>query len=586
MYYYSSIIQNKILSVTIKNYKNISIILGKESRNMSDRRWWKEAVIYQIYPRSFKDSNKDGVGDIPGIIEKLDYFKWLGVDALWLSPVYKSPNDDNGYDISDYFDIMDEFGTMEDMDKLIAEAKKRDIRIIMDMVFNHTSDEHAWFIEARKSKNNKYRDYYIWRDPVDGKEPNDMGSCFSGSAWQLDEQTGQYYLHIFSKKQPDLNWENVKVRKSVAEIVEFWLDKGVGGFRLDVIENIGKIPDEKIVANGPKLHEYIHELYEDGFNARGTGEDIVTIGECWSADIDIATKYTAPENKELSMVFQFEHISLDEQKGKAKWDTKELDPLELKRVLYKWQIEHTKGWNTLFWDNHDLPRIVSHYGNDGEYRVESAKMLATLLHGMKGTPFIYQGEEIGMTNIQFDDIVEYRDIETLNMYKERIAAGYAKEDIMKSIYIKSRDNARTPMQWTCGKNAGFTDGNPWIGVNENYREINVEKSLADENSVLHHYKKLINLRKTDKAFVYGEFTPILMEDKDIFAYYRIYGKDKFLIICNFYGRDRIIEVADVDDTKVKTEIILSNYADSSKKLEKLPLRPYEAVIYKIDSIVL
>ena len=552
---------------------------------MSERRWWKEAVIYQIYPRSFNDSDGDGIGDIKGVTEKLDYFKWLGVDALWLSPVYKSPNDDNGYDISDYYDIMDEFGTMEDMENLIAEAKKRDIKIIMDMVFNHTSDEHPWFIESRKSKNNKYRDYYVWRDPVDGKEPNDMGSVFSGSAWQLDEKTGQYFLHLFSKRQPDLNWENANVRKEVAKIVEFWLDKGVEGFRLDVIENIGKIPDEKIVANGPKLHEYIHELYEKGFNARGTGQDVVTIGECWSADIDIATKYTAPENEELSMVFQFEHIGLDEEKGKSKWDTKQLDLLELKDVLFKWQLKHTKGWNTLFWDNHDLPRIVSHYGNDTTYRVQCAKMFATLLHGMKGTPFVYQGEEIGMTNIKFDDISDYRDIETLNMYKERVEQGYEVSDIMKSIYIKSRDNGRTPMQWTSGKNGGFTTGNPWLGVNPNYRDINVESSLADENSVLHHYKKLIELRKKEKAFVYGDVQPILVDDKEIVAYYRIYGKDKFLVICNFYGRDRIIEVDDFDGQNVKVTEVISNYENSSLELSKLRLRPYESVIYKIDSIV-
>lgn len=553
---------------------------------MTERRWWKEAVIYQIYPRSFNDSNGDGIGDIPGVMEKLDYFKWLGIDAIWLSPVYKSPNDDNGYDISNYLDIMDEFGTMEDMDRLIEEAGKRNIKIIMDMVFNHTSDEHPWFIEARKSKDNEYRDYYIWRDPVDGHEPNDMGSVFSGSAWEYDEETEQYYLHVFSKKQPDLNWENVKVRKNIAEIVKFWLDKGVGGFRLDVIENIGKVPDEKIVANGPRLHEYIHELYEEGFNARGTGQDIVTIGECWSADIDIATKYTAPENEELSMVFQFEHVSLDEEPGKAKWDTKPLDLLELKKIMYKWQLKHTKGWNTLFWDNHDLPRIVSHYGNDTTYRVESAKMFATLLHGMKGTPFIYQGEEIGMTNIHFDDISEYRDIETLNMYKERVEAGYSKEDIMKSIYIKSRDNGRTPMQWSKENNGGFTTGTPWIGVNPNYRDINVEDDLNNEDSVLHHYKKLIELRKKEKTFVYGDITPVLEDDREVFAYYRTYGKDKFLVICNFYGRDRIIEVPDMEKTEGNATIILSNYKDSGADLTKLRLRPYESVIYKIDSIVL
>ncbi|MBQ9700050.1 MAG: alpha-glucosidase [Lachnospiraceae bacterium] len=550
---------------------------------MTDRRWWKEAVIYQIYPRSFKDSNGDGIGDIRGIIEKLDYLKWLGVDAVWLSPVYKSPNDDNGYDISDYTDIMDEFGTMADMEELIREAKTRGIRIIMDMVFNHTSDEHKWFIEAKKSKNNKYRDYYVWRDPVDGHEPNDLGSCFSGSAWEYDGASNQYYLHVFSKKQPDLNWENEKVRKSIFDIVEFWLDKGVEGFRLDVIENIGKVPDEKIVANGPKLHEYIRELYEKGFNARGNGEDIVTIGECWSADIDIATQYTAPENKELSMVFQFEHLTLDE--AGSKWNTKSLEPSELKRVLYKWQTDYTRGWNALFWDNHDIPRIVSHYGNDGMYREESAKMLALLLHGMKGTPFIYQGEEIGMTNVCFEDIDEYRDIETLNMYKERTVKGEPKDEIMKSIYVKGRDNARTPMQWTSGKNAGFTDSYPWISVNPNHRDINVETSLENDNSILCFYKKLIELRHNTSALVYGDFIPALMNENEIFAYYRRYGVEKYFIICNFYGRDRIIEAIDMERENCKASVVLSNYPDSSENLSKIALRPYEAVIYKIDSIV-
>lgn len=548
--------------------------------------WWKEAVIYQIYPRSFNDSNGDGIGDIPGIIEKLDYLKWLGIDAVWLSPVFKSPNDDNGYDISDYYDIMDEFGTMADMEKLIEEAKKREIRIIMDLVPNHTSDEHAWFVESRKSKDNKYRDYYIWRDPVDGHEPNEMTSLFSGSAWQFDETTGQYYLHVFSKKQPDLNWANPEVRKSMAKIVEFWLDKGVGGFRIDVIENLGKLPDEMLIANGPKLHDYLKELYAEGFNSKGNGEDVVTIGECWAADTDIATKYTAPENKELSMVFHFDHVTVDEQKGKAKWDTRPVELTELRDILYKWQMNYTKGWNTLFWNNHDLPRVVSHFGNDGEYRIESAKMLATFLHGMKGTPFIFQGEEIGMTNIEFSDILLYRDIETLNMYKERVEAGYSEEDIMKSVYVKSRDNARTPMQWTAGKNAGFTDGTPWIAINDNYSAVNVEKALEDEDSVLHYYKKLIELRKKEKAFVYGDFEPVLLDDKEVIAYYRTYGMDKYLVICNFYGRDRIIEVVDTNDTNVKIQKILSNYVDSEGNLAKLHLRPYESIVYKIDSNVL
>ncbi len=402
-----------------------------------ERKWWHSSVVYQIYPRSFNDSNGDGIGDINGIIEKLDYLKELGIDVIWLSPVYKSPNDDNGYDISDYCDIMDEFGTMEDMDKLLSEAKNRNIKIVMDLVVNHTSDEHKWFIEAKKSKDNEYRDYYIWRDPVNGKEPNDLGSCFSGSAWQYDEESGQYYLHLFSKKQPDLNWENEKVRKEVYNMMNFWVNKGIGGFRMDVIDLIGKVPDDSITGNGPKLHEYLQEMNKAALE----GNDLLTVGETWGATPEVAKLYSNPERNELSMVFQFEHIGLDQIEGKEKWDVKPLDLLDLKKVLSKWQTElDGEGWNSLFWNNHDLPRIVSRWGNDKEYRVESGKMLATLLHGMKGTPYIYQGEELGMTNIRLENINEYNDIETLNMYKDRISKGYAHDDIMNSIYIKGRWN--------------------------------------------------------------------------------------------------------------------------------------------------
>ena len=383
-----------------------------------ERQWWHSSVVYQIYPRSFKDSNGDGIGDINGIREKLDYLKELGIDVIWLSPVYKSPNDDNGYDISDYYDIMDEFGTMEDMDNLLKEANERGIKILMDLVVNHTSDEHKWFIEAKKSKDNEYRDYYIWRDSVDGNEPNDLGSTFSGSAWQYDETTGQYYLHLFSKKQPDLNWENGKVRNEVYKMMNFWVDKGIGGFRMDVIDLIGKVPDEMITGNGPKLHEYLQEMNKAALE----GKDLLTVGETWGATPDVAKLYSNPERKELSMVFQFEHIGLDQIEGKEKWDVKSLELLDLKKVLSKWQTElEGQGWNSLFWNNHDLPRIVSRWGNDKEYRIESAKMLATLLHGMKGTPYIYQGEELGMTNVRFDDINDYNDIESLNMYKDRLS---------------------------------------------------------------------------------------------------------------------------------------------------------------------
>ena len=422
-----------------------------------ERQWWHSSVVYQIYPRSFKDSNGDGIGDINGIREKLDYLKELGIDVIWLSPVYKSPND-----------IMDEFGTMEDMDNLLKEANERGIKILMDLVVNHTSDEHKWFIEAKKSKDNEYRDYYIWRDSVDGNEPNDLGSTFSGSAWQYDETTGQYYLHLFSKKQPDLNWENGKVRNEVYKMMNFWVDKGIGGFRMDVIDLIGKVPDEMITGNGPKLHEYLQEMNKAALE----GKDLLTVGETWGATPDVAKLYSNPERKELSMVFQFEHIGLDQIEGKEKWDVKSLELLDLKKVLSKWQTElEGQGWNSLFWNNHDLPRIVSRWGNDKEYRIESAKMLATLLHGMKGTPYIYQGEELGMTNVRFDDINDYNDIESLNMYKDRLSKGYSHNEIMESIYAKGRDNARTPMQWDDSENAGFTTGTPWLAVNKNYDKI-------------------------------------------------------------------------------------------------------------------
>lgn len=536
--------------------------------------WWKNAVIYQIYPRSFNDSNGDGIGDIKGIIEKLDYLKWLGVDAIWICPVYKSPNDDNGYDISDYMDIMDEFGTMDDLDELIAKAKERNIRIIMDMVFNHTSDEHKWFIEAKKSKDNEYRDYYIWRDPVDGKEPNSLESIFSGSAWQYDETTNQYYLHLFSKKQPDLNWENPKVRKNIAEVVKFWLDKGVGGFRLDMIELLGKVPDEMINANGPRLHEYIKALYAEGFNARGDGDEVITIGECWAADTETALKYTDPDNKELSMVFQFEHSALDEIPGKGKWALKPMELAGLKEIFEKWQTKYDKGWNTLFWDNHDLPRIVSRFGNDKEFRVESAKMLALLLYGLKGTPFIYQGDEIGMTNIKFDSIDDYKDVETLNMYKEKIAQCVPEEEIMKSLYAKSRDNARTPMQWSDEDNAGFTKGTPWIAVNSNFKEINVKKQLEDDNSVLHFYKNLITIRKSIVCINKGDYESLLKDDTQIIAYKREYKDQKVLVVCNFCDSERKVCL---EGMKVK-EVIISNYPQKEIDLKQLELRPYEAIM--------
>ncbi|WP_291735252.1 alpha-glucosidase [Clostridium sp.] len=541
-----------------------------------ERQWWHSSVVYQIYPRSFKDSNGDGIGDINGIREKLDYLKELGIDVIWLSPVYKSPNDDNGYDISDYCDIMDEFGTMEDMDNLLKEANERGIKILMDLVVNHTSDEHKWFIEAKKSKDNEYRDYYIWRDKVEGHEPNELGSCFSGSAWQYDETTGQYYLHLFSKKQPDLNWENEKVRNEVYKMMNFWVDKGIGGFRMDVIDLIGKVPDEMITGNGPKLHEYLQEMNKAALE----GKDLLTVGETWGATPDVAKLYSNPGRKELSMVFQFEHIGLDQIEGKEKWDVKSLELLDLKKVLSKWQTElEGQGWNSLFWNNHDLPRIVSRWGNDKEYRIESAKMLATLLHGMKGTPYIYQGEELGMTNVRFDDINEYNDIESLNMYKDRISKGYTHEEIMESIYAKGRDNARTPMQWDDSENAGFTTGTPWLAVNKNYDKINAKQCLQDENSIFNHYKKLIDIRKNNDTIIYGDYKLLCEDDENIFAYVRELNGDKILVVCNFYDKD--VEFKFDGDFNY-SKLLLSNYNDSSKMIEKLKLRPYEAVMYRFN----
>ncbi|MFQ7300167.1 MAG: glycoside hydrolase family 13 protein [Clostridium sp.] len=541
-----------------------------------ERQWWHSSVVYQIYPRSFKDSNGDGIGDINGIREKLDYLKELGIDVIWLSPVYKSPNDDNGYDISDYYDIMDEFGTMEDMDNLLKEANERGIKILMDLVVNHTSDEHKWFIEAKKSKDNEYRDYYIWRDSVDGNEPNDLGSTFSGSAWQYDETTGQYYLHLFSKKQPDLNWENGKVRNEVYKMMNFWVDKGIGGFRMDVIDLIGKVPDEMITGNGPKLHEYLQEMNKAALE----GKDLLTVGETWGATPDVAKLYSNLERKELSMVFQFEHIGLDQIEGKEKWDVKSLELLDLKKVLSKWQTElEGQGWNSLFWNNHDLPRIVSRWGNDKEYRIESAKMLATLLHGMKGTPYIYQGEELGMTNVRFDDINDYNDIESLNMYKDRLSKGYSHNEIMESIYAKGRDNARTPMQWDDSENAGFTTGTPWLAVNKNYDKINAKQCLQDENSIFNHYKKLIDIRKNNDTIIYGDYKLLCEDDENIFAYVRELNGDKILVVCNFYDKD--VEFKFEGDFNY-SKVLLSNYNDSSKMIEKLKLRPYEAVMYRFN----
>lgn len=536
-----------------------------------DNKWWKKAVIYQIYPKSFQDTNGDGIGDIPGIISRLDYLEDLGIDAIWLSPVYRSPQDDNGYDISDYQDIDPIFGSLENMDRLISEAKKHRIRIIMDLVLNHTSDEHYWFQEALKGKDNPYHDYYVWRDGEEGCPPNDLTSGFGGSIWQWVPELNQFYMHQFSKKQPDLNWQNPKVRQELYKMINWWIDRGIEGFRLDVIDHVGKLPDEKIMVNGPDLHKFIRELSQNTFGKAG----LVSVGEAWSATPENALLYSNPDGSELSMVFQFEHISLDQQPDGDKWDLMPLPFLQFKDVMNKWQTSlHGVGWNSLFWDNHDLPRIVSRWGNDSEeYRVISAKMLATLLHGMEGTPYIYQGEELGMTNTRLS-LDEYNDLETLNAYKERIAAGHPEEEVMESLYAKSRDNARTPMHWDDAAQAGFTTGTPWLPVNPNYPTINAASQVHDEDSVFSYYKKLIRLRKETPVIVDGVFEMLLPDDKEIFAYRRTNDSQTLTVICNFYGNERSIDAASLIPEGGK--LLISNYADVT---DANVLRPYEARMY-------
>ncbi|MDE5412730.1 glycoside hydrolase family 13 protein [Alkalihalobacterium chitinilyticum] len=555
--------------------------------------WWKESVVYQIYPRSFMDSNGDGIGDIQGIISKLDHLKDLGIDIIWLSPVYKSPNDDNGYDISDYKDIMDEFGTMADWEELLAQIHNRGMKLIMDLVVNHSSDEHEWFIEAKKSKDNPYRDYYIWRKGKDGKEPNNWESCFSGSAWKYDETTDEYFLHLFSKKQPDLNWENPTLRGEVYDMMKWWLDKGIDGFRMDVINFISKVdglPDgepqegKKYVSgapyfmNGPKIHEYLQEMHQQALS----GYDVMTVGEMPGVSPEQAQLYTDEQCKEVNMVFQFEHVDLDSGPN-GKWDLKPLDLKDLKWSLSRWQKGLEKaGWNSLYWNNHDQPRIVSRFGDDQNYHNESAKMLATLLHMMKGTPYIYQGEEIGMTNVKFDSIDDYRDIEILNMYKEKVEAGVPVKDIMKSIYVKGRDNARTPVQWNSSENAGFTTGTPWIKVNPNYREINAEKVVADSNSIYHYYRKLIQLRKQHEIIVYGDYDILHEDHPQVFAYTRTLGNEKLVVVCNFYGEDTTFELPEDLSSKHNT-LLISNYnVEESEAISQIALRPYEARVYKLS----
>ncbi|OCA86128.1 glucohydrolase [Bacillus sp. FJAT-27225] len=557
------------------------------------KNWWKESVIYQIYPRSFNDSNGDGVGDLNGITEKLPYLRKLGIDVIWLSPVYKSPNDDNGYDISDYRNIMDDFGTMEDFDRMLEEAHKNGIKIMMDLVVNHSSDEHEWFKQSKSSKDNPYRDYYIWKKGKDGQPPTNWGAAFGGSVWEYDEQTDEYYLHLFSKKQPDLNWENPVLRQEVYEMMRFWLDKGVDGFRMDVINFISKDTDypegevenglpygngNKYYMNGPRIHEFLQEMNREALS----GYDTITVGEMPGVTIEQGKLYTGESRKELNMVFHFEHVGLGDGKY-GKWDPKEWKLTDLKKIFTKWQkgLEND-GWNSLYWSNHDQPRAISRWGNDSdEYRVISGKMLATCLHMMQGSPYIYQGEEIGMTNVKFNSIEEYRDIETLNAYRDLTPDFLSHEEIFQGIHERSRDNARTPIQWDSSENAGFTEGTPWINVNPNYKEINVEAALEDKDSIFYYYQKLIQLRKQNEIIVYGTYDIILEDDEQIYAFTRTLGDEQLLVICNFSQETPDFVLPESISYSAK-ELLISNYeAATNQPIEKLQLKPYEARVYKL-----
>lgn len=529
--------------------------------------WWKKSVIYQIYPRSFQDSNGDGVGDIRGIISRLDYLHELGIDAIWLSPVYQSPMDDNGYDISDYQGIAPEFGTMEDMEELIAEGHKRNIKIIMDLVLNHTSDEHFWFQEALKGPDNPYYDYYVWAD-----EPNELRSTFSGSAWEYVPHLNKYYLHQFSVKQPDLNWKNPALKQEIWDMINFWIEKGVGGFRLDVIDLIGKEPEKLITADGPTLHPLIQELNEKTFGAY----DLVTVGETWSANPENAQLYSHPDRKEFSMIFQFEHVGLDQQEGKEKWDLAPLDPARLHNVLSKWQTELVgKGWNSLFWNNHDLPRAISRFGDDRPaFRELSGKMLAIYLHFMSGTPYIYQGEEIGMINTPITDINQADDIETRRMYAERIENGFTKEELITSINAKGRDNARRPMQWTGAEGAGFSTGQPWLAFGGTVKDINVEKALADKQSLFYTYQKLIALRKEYPCMSEGKYEVMETGNSSVMAYRKYDEQDDFIILVNFTSDEQAFEVSSEGYS-----LFMHNYEEAAFLAGQL-LRPYEAIVLK------
>lgn len=547
---------------------------------------WKKSVVYQIYPKSFCSHNGSATGDIKGIIEKLDYLSFLGVDYIWLTPIYESPQNDNGYDVSDYYAIDESYGTMEEFEELLAESKKRNIGIMMDIVVNHSSTEHKWFQESKKSKDNPYRNFYIWRD-----EPTNWESKFGGSAWKYDETTGQYYLHLFDATQADLNWENEELRKEVYKMMAFWAEKGVTGFRLDVINLISKdqsFPNDtadgamndgrKYYTDGPRVHEFLQEMYQEVFE----GTDIITVGEMSSTTIDNCIKYSNPDRKELSMTFSFHHLKVDYPNG-DKWTKADFDFLQLKHIMSTWQkgMYDGGGWNAIFWCNHDQPRIVSRFGNDTMYRKESAKMLATSLHMLQGTPYIYQGEEIGMTNPGFDSIDDYRDVETLNIYKLKREQGMSHEDIIAAIQQKSRDNSRTPMQWDATENAGFTSGTPWIAAASNYKDINVEEAVKDPDSILHYYKKLIELRKQYDVITYGNYELLLGNHPRIWAYIRRTEDEVLLTVSNYYGEEtEWVLPEEVSFEGWNSEVLISNYADPAQDYKRINLRPYEAVVYR------
>ncbi|UOQ95658.1 alpha,alpha-phosphotrehalase [Halobacillus shinanisalinarum] len=560
---------------------------------MTEQPWWKQAVVYQIYPKSFNDTTGNGVGDIQGIIEKLDYLNTLGVDVLWLTPMYKSPQNDNGYDISDYYGIHEEYGTMADFERLLDETHKRGMKLIMDIVVNHTSTEHAWFQESKKSKDNPYRDYYIWKDPVDGGPPNNWQSKFGGSAWEYDEDTGQHYLHLFDVTQADLNWENPKVREKIYEMMCFWGEKGVDGFRLDVINLISKNQDfpnddgsvapgdgRKFYTDGPRAHEFMHEMHQEVF----APYDLMTVGEMSSTTIDHCILYTAPEREELSMTFNFHHLKVDYPDGE-KWTKASFDFYELKQILSTWQAEMNQGngWNALFWCNHDQPRVLSRFGEDVNYPVESGKMLATTIHMMQGTPYIYQGEEFGMTNPGFDSIDQYRDVESLNAYNLLREKGLNEAEIMEILQQKSRDNSRTPVQWNNEQHAGFTEGTPWIPVAENYPQINAEKVVQEEASIFAHYQKLIELRKDNPIITHGDYQLLLPNDDRIFAYLRKWKGESLLVINNFYGQAASFTLPDDAEVDGTSEVMISNYQDAPRDYHHVELRPYESIVYHIHS---